>query len=200
MKKMMRTAALALITAMMLAITAFAAPIVEETNGFEVQAAFDANGVKLTELTVLDDAIVEGGQYMIFVVDGDLPTADSILYVNQKEADEDGEITFENVYPKEMKPSNIMISGTGFAAPVIVAEIVEEAPDHIKGDIDGDGIHTASDATEILRKVVGLSSMIDESGLPMWVGDIDDDGVYTASDATEILRKVVGLSSMLDAQ
>ena len=194
MKKMMRTAALALVTAMMLAITAFAAPIVEETNGFEVQAAFDAKGVKLTELTVFDDAIVEGGQYMIFVVDGDLPTADSILYVNQKQADEDGEITFENVYPKVMMNSNIMISGTGFAAPVIVAEIVMDEPDPVlKGDVDGSGAVDVGDATTLMKVLAGLSGdFIPELN----VADVDNSGSIDVGDATTLLKVLAGLEEL----
>ena len=191
MKKMMRTAALALVTAMMLAITAFAAPIVEETNGFEVQAAFDANGVKLTELTVRDDAIVEGGQYMIFVVDGDLPTADSILYVNQKQADEDGEITFENVYPKEMINSNIMISGTGFTAPVIVAEI--QSKPILKGDVDGSGAVDVGDATTLMKVLAGLSGdFIPELN----VADVDNSGSIDVGDATTLLKVLAGLEEL----
>ena len=191
MKKMMRTAALALVTAMMLAITAFAAPIVEEANGFEVQAAFDANGVKLTELTVRDDAIVEGGQYMIFVVDGDLPTADSILYVNQKQADEDGEITFENVYPKEMINSNIMISGTGFTAPVIVAEI--QSKPILKGDVDGSGAVDVGDATTLMKVLAGLSGdFIPELN----VADVDNSGSIDVGDATTLLKVLAGLEEL----
>ena len=83
MKKVMRTAAMTLAAAMMLGVTAFAAPVVEEMNGYEVSAIVDANGNKLTSLTLTDGAIEEDGQYMIFVVDGDVVTADSILYINQ---------------------------------------------------------------------------------------------------------------------
>lgn len=191
MKKMMRTAALALVTAMMLAITAFAAPIVEEATGFEVQADFDANGVKLTELTVFNDAIVEGGQYMIFVVDGDLPTADSILYVNQKQADEDGEITFENVYPKEMMNSNIMISGTGFTAPVIVAMIQDEPI--LKGDVDGSGTVDVGDATTLMKVLAGLSGdFVPE----LDVADVDNSGSIDVGDATTLLKVLAGLEEL----
>ena len=208
MKKFMRTAAMMLAATMMLSLTVFAAaPQVKEKNGYEVSAQVDATGSKLTSLTLTDGAIEEDGQYMIFVVDGDLPTVDSILYINQKQADEDGEITFENVYPKEMKNSNVMVSGTGFKAPVTIAEIVvgteptpDPEPDVMLGDVNGDELITAADAQEIQRYAASLSSALDEMATDemLAVADINGDGIITAADAQEIQRYAASLSSALD--
>jgi|GEM_PF-3589623 len=197
MKKFAKTLTCTLIMAMLLSLNALAAaPVVTEMEGAEVVVA--DSGEKLTSATYENEAIVKGGQYMIFVVDGDLPTADSILYINQAEADEAGVVTFENVYPKVMMNSNVMISGTGLAAPVTVAQIKVGNDDYKKGDINCDELITAADAQQILRSTVGLSSLIDDGDLPMWVIDINGDELITAADAQQILRHTVGLSSLLD--
>lgn len=64
--------------------------------------------------------------------------------------------------------------GLAFVSPVI------------KGDVDGDGKVTASDARLILRAAVGLEE-IDTAK-----GDIDGDGVITSSDSREALRIATG--------
>ncbi len=56
----------------------------------------------------------------------------------------------------------------------------------IKGDADGDGKITASDARLILRAAVGLEEIDTESG------DLDGDGEVTSSDAREALKKATG--------
>lgn len=55
----------------------------------------------------------------------------------------------------------------------------------IKGDVDGDGKVTASDARSILRASVGLEEV------PIEVGDMDGDGKITAADAREALQESV---------
>ena len=55
----------------------------------------------------------------------------------------------------------------------------------IKGDVDGDGKVTASDARLILRASVGLET------LDLERADVDGDGKVTASDAREALRTSV---------
>lgn len=59
-------------------------------------------------------------------------------------------------------------------------------PPVIKGDVDGDGKVTASDARLILRTAVGLEEISLETG------DIDGDGKITSADAREALRIATG--------
>lgn len=61
----------------------------------------------------------------------------------------------------------------------------EYIPPVIKGDADGDGEITASDARLILRAAVDLED------IPLERGDIDSDGKITASDAREVLNMAV---------
>lgn len=60
-------------------------------------------------------------------------------------------------------------------------------PPIVKGDVDGDGKVTSTDARLILRASVGLEKIDLERA------DIDGDGKITASDAREAMRKSVGL-------
>lgn len=61
----------------------------------------------------------------------------------------------------------------------------EYKPPVIKGDVDGDGKVTASDARLILRASVGLET------LDLERADVDGDGKITSADAREALRTAV---------
>lgn len=62
---------------------------------------------------------------------------------------------------------------------------LEYKPPIIKGDVDGDGKVTASDARLILRASVGLEN------LDLERADVDGDGKITSADAREALRTAV---------
>ncbi len=72
----------------------------------------------------------------------------------------------------------------------IVSVTSENVPDNIKGDIDGDGAITSSDARLTLRAAVGLENLTEETRKLI---DVDKNGTVTASDARLILRAAVGL-------
>ena len=193
MKKVFRTIALTLAMAMMLGITAMAAPKVEAEDGKEVTAVMNSGNQKLDTLTYEDDAITDGGQYMIFVVKPEsgayIPTASSILYINQKQAAEDGEITFENIFPKSMTSSGILISGTGLTAPELIAKILAA----LLGDVDGSGVFNVGDVTQLLKCFAGLAPgfEIDEAA-----ADADGSGAVNVGDATFLLKVLAGLESL----
>lgn len=60
----------------------------------------------------------------------------------------------------------------------------------LKGDVDGDGKVTASDARKILRISSGLEKI---TGLAALNADKNRDGAVTAADAREVLRESAGL-------
>lgn len=62
---------------------------------------------------------------------------------------------------------------------------LEYKPPVIKGDVDGDGKVTASDARLILRASVGLET------LDLERADVDGDGKITSADAREALRTAI---------
>ena len=204
MRKCFKALSLTLVLMMLVSVTVFAAetdPTVTPADN-NTTAAFDSTFVKLESVTYANDAIVAGGQYMVFVVTANaegeyIPTESSILYINQAQASEAGKITFSNVYPKTVADSAVMISGTGLAAPVVVATI--EVP-YMLGDVNGDDIITAADAQQIQRYAAGLSSVIEEDNLAYWLtrADVNADGNITAADAQQIQRYAAGLSSALD--
>ncbi len=59
----------------------------------------------------------------------------------------------------------------------------------IKGDVDGNGIVQAYDASLILQYYVGLISITDPASL--WAADINNDGAIDASDAASVLYYAV---------
>ena len=199
MKKFLKTLAVTLAMAMLLSISALAAPVVNPAEDEAIEFELADTGDKFTVVEYHNDAIVAGGQYMIFVVteeDGAyLPTANSILYINQAEAAEDGVVTFENVYPKTMQSSGIMISGTGISEPLLVAEIVvdETEPAYDLGDVDGNGSVDVGDATMLLKVFAGLAGdFVPEAA----VADVDGNSAVDIGDATYLLKVFAGLAEL----
>lgn len=194
MKKFLKTLAVTLAMAMLLSISALAAPVVNPAEDEAIEFELADTGDKFTFVEYCNDAIVAGGQYMIFVVteeDGAyLPTADSILYVNQAQADEDGVVTFENVYPKTMQSSGILISGTGISELLLVAEITVD--ESVAGDVDRSGEFDVGDATMLLKYLAGLAS---EEELDLTVADVDGSKSVDVGDATYMLKSLAGLNS-----
>lgn len=199
MKKFLKTLAVTLAMAMLMSISALAAPVVNPAEDEAIEFELADTGDKFTFVEYCNDAIVAGGQYMIFVVteeDGAyLPTANSILYVNQAQADEDGVVTFENVYPKTMQSSGIMISGTGISELLLVAEITvdETEPDYDLGDVDGNGSVDVGDATMLLKVFAGLAGDFVPKAA---VADVDGNGAVDIGDATYLLKVFAGLTEL----
>ncbi len=67
---------------------------------------------------------------------------------------------------------------------------VEPVSGKIYGDLDDDGVITATDALLTLRQSIGLENY---TGIYLTIADVDTDGDITASDAYEILKYGVGL-------
>ena len=71
------------------------------------------------------------------------------------------------------------------------------------GDVDNDGIIGASDATQILRCVVGKNSVLygKVAGDDVFdIADVNEDGIVNVRDATQILKKAAGLASVFDGK
>ena len=71
--------------------------------------------------------------------------------------------------------------------------VINISPYFSKGDVDGDGAVTASDARQTLRAAVGLVKL---SGMTFFAGDTDRDEQITANDARLTLRASVGLENL----
>lgn len=195
MKKFFRTTAMMLALSMMLGISAMAAPpTINNVEGQEASFA-EPQDNKIGSVTYENNKIVEGGQYMIFVSTAAIPTQSSLLYINQAEG-EDGEVTFENVYPKQMKTSKVLVSGTGLGGLQHILDILAQL---LLGYITDDDQITTADAQEILRFAASLDSLIEDSS-SKWLelADINGDGLITAADAQEILKYAADLDSILD--
>ena len=92
------------------------------------------------------------------------------------------------------------VDNTGFVSkgmeigPAVFKLIVNEYEGKV-GDVNGDGVISANDATLIMRYVAKLISEINES-----VADVNGDGVISANDATLIKRYVAKLIDSFPAE
>lgn len=76
------------------------------------------------------------------------------------------------------------------AYEALLAEVkAQTEPTVTLGDVNGDGVVNALDASDILKYVVGLGTLTNESA-----GDFNADGKIDALDASAILKSVVGLA------
>ena len=178
-------------------ITPYSAPASEGSDG----TAITESGGKYADpayynITYRNDSIITNGQYLILMVktsdakeDGSgsyTITESSLIYINQVAAKEDGSVTFEKVYPMSLTDSYILISGTGLTNPVIVGYVDVQG---MLGDVDLDGIYTATDALYALQIAVGKG---DWSDTQKQCANVDDDTIVTATDALYILQAAVG--------
>lgn len=121
-KILMLAVALSVLCALM-CVNAFAAEIESVTamNGIAGVTATvlekDVDGVdKKVAVEFAYSGVTEGNMYLVLILEAeggevpDRPTAGNILYVNQTTADSDT-ITFDNLYPSEVKESYIFLAG-----------------------------------------------------------------------------------------
>lgn len=204
MKKAMRLTALLLSLVMCLGVTVFAANVENElatitgANGAVAEFVTDGAAEEKIRVTYTDaNAIVEGAYYLVMVIkpdaDGEyVPTEDSILYINQTTGSADHSVSFEVFASRQegrIEDSAILIYG--MADGELKAAIIEAK--YILGDVDEDGVITASDAAVVLRAVAGVDSL---DGNQNSAANVDGDAAVTASDAAKILRVVAGLDQL----
>ena len=74
----------------------------------------------------------------------------------------------------------------------------EEAPGHLWGDANGDGVVNAEDTLLTMRYAMGVSEDIADEDMP-WV-DVNGDGVVDMADALLISRKVMGIIELFPVE
>ncbi len=74
----------------------------------------------------------------------------------------------------------------------------EEAPGHLWGDANGDGVVNAEDTLLTMRYAMGVSEDIADEDMP-WV-DVNGDGVVDMADALLIARKVMGIIELFPVE
>lgn len=213
MKKLLRTLLLAAALTALLCVSALAADsAVSNVKGGilpldDSGKQITAEGGKYTgavqfELTATE-GLTNGSQYLVLMLkdagENPVPTAENIYYINQKAA-ANGALAFTNaggdpIYPMDLVNGtySIYIVGEGKAfAPA--ASFTYEAG-YTLGDVDGDGIVTATDALFALQMAVGLSQPdgSEWSAVQRLVAEVDGEIPVTATDASLILQAAVGL-------
>lgn len=110
------------------------------------------------------------------------------------EAESEETYTLETILPGCRTRSETIVVGSFSTTPDIRVNMV--------GDVDGDGCVGASDATQILRYIIGSRCVIkDGSGITdeylYSVANVLSNGTLSVRDATQILRYVAGYSTVL---
>lgn len=212
MKKRIISLLLALILGLSLTGTALAVSASTDTNSKETTiTGFNGATVSFTDLQGVrnDDKVLvrytgglkAGEQYLVLMLsdkaadptnpDGSkdvIPTANNILYIDQKAADSNGTIEFE-VYPKSLSTGVILITGVDASGnpQKLVAAIIKAQ--YILGDVDDDGAISPTDAALVLRYAASLTvSAFNETA-----ADVDGAAGISATDAALILRVAAGL-------
>lgn len=213
MKKLLRTLLLAAALTALLCVSALAADsAVSNVTGNILPLdnsgkQITAEGGKYTGAVQFDltatQGLTNGSQYLVLMLkdagENPVPTAENIYYINQKAA-ANGALAFTNaggdpIYPMDLVNGtySIYIVGEGKAfAPA--ASFTYEAG-YTLGDVDGDGIVTATDALFALQMAVGLSQPdgSEWSAVQRLVAEVDGEIPVTATDASLILQAAVGL-------
>lgn len=217
MKKLLRTLLLAAALTALLCVSALAADsavsnvtgniLPLDNSGKQITAE---NG-KYTNAVQFDltatEGLTNGSQYLVLMLkdagENTVPTAKNIYYINQKAAAADGKLTFTNaggdsVYPMDLVNGTYSIyivgEGKNFNATKADASFTYEAG-YTLGDVDGDGIVTATDALFALQMAVGLSQPdgSEWSAVQRLAAEVDGEIPVTATDASLILQAAVGL-------
>lgn len=133
-----------------------------------------------------------GKEYLVFVLeDGTTPTADNIVYIDQKSGTAAG--TFD-LYPSRLasgKTYNVFVSSSSDGLTKVGS--FGYYADYMLGDVDGNSKITANDASCVLMIAVGKGTWTEAQRL---AADADRNGKITANDASVILRVVVGKDTL----
>ena len=202
MRKGIRRALLLALVLALLCIGALAADKATLTQDTTQAAAYtvkllDADGKEVTpvdgkyegvEKFQLNYENATGEQLVMLLLDSAVPTENNIYYIDQKSGS--GSFT---IYPKQMMSGtyHLMVANTSCNK---AAEIVYEA-DYILGDVNGDRVVDANDVTGLLRHVVRIEEIKNETFLK--AADVDRSGEVDALDVTKLLRYVVRIDSTL---
>lgn len=216
MKKLLRTFLLAAALTALLCVSALAADSAvsnvtgeiltpKTAEGAEITA--DANG-KYTNAVQFDltatEGLTNGSQYLVLMLkvagENTVPTAENIYYINQKAAAADGKLAFTNaggdpIYPMDLVNGTYSIYILGDGKTFDPAASFTYEAGYTLGDVDGDGIVTATDALFALQMAVGLSQPdgSEWSAVQRLAAEVDGEIPVTATDASLILQAAVGL-------
>lgn len=203
MRKCLRWVSMAAAVILALCVTALAAG---EKNGTTISDKFTGStatfgeGSDMIHVSVSSPSVTPDEQYLIVMAKGldeekPIITEESILYINQQAAGTgDNQLTFD-VYPSDIQNSVIWLSGKfsdNRTGPVALAVVRGESS---LGDVNGNGIVDAGDASLVLRYSVGLAS--DKDG-NFEVANVNKRGGVTSADASLILQFAVGIIDSFD--
>lgn len=207
MKNMKKILILALILSALLCMNVFAAEIgtitdpvtgnpiaAEKATILEKEVAGEQQkvAVKFTQSGVTKD-----NMYLVLILAADAngeaplrPTDSNILYVNQATAESDT-ITFDNLYPSEVKESYIFLAGADVDYSKPLAKINPLKPAFLFGDVDNSGKVENKDSMIMARYFAGWDGY--EAMILSWDNaDVDQNGKVENKDSMIMARYFAG--------
>lgn len=168
-------------------------------SAFADVAATSAYDKDTNTATVTITGATEGQQLTILVLkpgsDDTAVVEASIAYINQDPANPDGGMTYTIKLPDDLPDGtyNVKVGGTG-VENIAVAPFTkgENGGDYTIGNVSGDTVINATDATQILQVAVGMRTEFNKGAIPLEVGDVDNSGTINGTDATQVLQVSVG--------
>ena len=162
-------------------------PILENTTGCVVYCYTDSAAHQYAEKEKIPYVLLDGDQERIF-------NEDNLIIVVDTEEDSDTQtdiISDSDTQTDVISDSDTQTDITSDSDTDTEPNIdTDECETHTIGDLDNDGIVTASDALTALRASAGMEPT---SPLVFVLADIDGDGVITANDALAIIRFSAGM-------
>ena len=142
-------------------------------GGFLVSAAYDGKAGEVTKATITSE---KGGSITV-----------AAPWQNTKVLDENGEEVAVTAGTAPNHPDEVTYTFETEVGKTYT--LVKEEPEGLRGDVDGDGAITSTDARLTLQYYAGK---IGEEDLNLSVADVDGDGSITSTDARLILQYYAG--------
>ena len=203
MKKIIRILLITTVAVLALCCVALAAetPVVTVAEGVNAVVTLQEGNEKL-DATFNDAAIPAGGEYMFFMVKANasgayIPGETTVIYMNQVSATAAGSVTITGMFPMEITDCAVMVSGTGLAAPKIIAYVTLEEDSVLLGDVNADKYIDSGDAMLLKQHTASLIAL-DAAALK--AGEVSGDGYTDSADAMYILQYAVSLITKFPAQ
>ena len=140
---------------------------------------------KFSNILISDPALKAGANYQLAIGDYAATTADGNIF-----AAAEAIASFENVNPNQPAESGETTDAT--TAPSEPATTTTAAGEYAKGDINGDGKVTISDAV-LLARIIAEDSTLDLKNNETSRADIDGSGLIDSDDLTYLLKSLAGL-------
>ena len=162
------------------------------TSATDINGTVTCDGEKYTASYTGAEA---GSQYVLLVVEGTpddyTVSQDSILYIDQVAADDNGTVTFSGFIPMSIADSVVLLGGYfPDGSPKVLGTIQSQ---YTLGDVNDDGRINGLDTTKLMRSLARLETLNDTQSK---AADVNTDGRINGLDTTKLMRVLARLETL----